>query len=309
MTYKELMIKSLTDLLEPGEILMHPIYGILSQGNAQYYGYFGLTENYLLIALITSFGKTVANTIRIPLDIKSVKIKKSPIIKQREIDISFNEGAPCKIIASPRVATIGTQKENLPEFISYLVSKAPQTQIPKLKDISGIKIRRQYFKMFYYIVFLAVVMVPLMMTVIRLKENNFDLAEIVETIITALWVGGVFLSPVIVWSLLSRFVFGKIVGVVNDAGVFVENNFIQWVDIKEIIYDTDINYTCATIAVETSNDEEYTVDIMHFPAYGLRKIKKCRPETKIKLGKNVLLGMLLRVLIPVAITIVIPFIV
>lgn len=53
MTYKDLMIKSLTDLLEDGETLMHPIYGILNQGNIQFYGYFGFTQTHLLIALVS----------------------------------------------------------------------------------------------------------------------------------------------------------------------------------------------------------------------------------------------------------------
>ena len=46
MTYKELMIKSLTDLLEPGETLKYAVYGSMYDGDAEYYGYFGVTESY-----------------------------------------------------------------------------------------------------------------------------------------------------------------------------------------------------------------------------------------------------------------------
>lgn len=50
MTAKERMIQSLTDMLEDGETLIHPIYGVLVQGENQYYGYFGFTDKFLLIA-------------------------------------------------------------------------------------------------------------------------------------------------------------------------------------------------------------------------------------------------------------------
>lgn len=43
MKAKERMIKALTDLLKPGETLMYPVCGILHQGEAEYYCYFGLT--------------------------------------------------------------------------------------------------------------------------------------------------------------------------------------------------------------------------------------------------------------------------
>ena len=50
MTAKERMICALSDMLQNGETLMYPIYGLLVQGGRQYYGYFGFTEKFLLIA-------------------------------------------------------------------------------------------------------------------------------------------------------------------------------------------------------------------------------------------------------------------
>ena len=44
MTYQELMMKSLTDLLEEGETLQYPIYATLMQKNKHWFGYFRLTE-------------------------------------------------------------------------------------------------------------------------------------------------------------------------------------------------------------------------------------------------------------------------
>ena len=142
MTAKERMIYALSDMLQNGEKLMHPIYGLLVQGGRQYYGYFGFTEKFLLIALIS--GKTVTDTIRVPLDINSVKIKKNIFLNEHVIDISFNEGAPCRITAFPKVLAIDSQKENLPQFLSYLKSQTPHKNVPDLSQINGTKIRRQY---------------------------------------------------------------------------------------------------------------------------------------------------------------------
>ena len=138
MTYKELMFEALTDLLEDDETLMHPIYGLLNQGNTQYYGYFGFTEHYLLIALVSGTGKHITYTTRVPLDIKSIRVKQTAIFKQFVIDITFNEGAPCRITASPKVLTIDTQKENLPSFLEHLYTIAPKTKQPELNGYLAI---------------------------------------------------------------------------------------------------------------------------------------------------------------------------
>lgn len=44
MSFQELMIKSLIDLLEEGETLQYPIYAATIQKNKHWFGYFGLTE-------------------------------------------------------------------------------------------------------------------------------------------------------------------------------------------------------------------------------------------------------------------------
>ena len=74
MTYSELMMKSLFDLLEDGEKLLYPIYGTLKQKKNNYFGYFGLTENHLLIALLQGSSKKINWTTRIPLDLKKVNL-------------------------------------------------------------------------------------------------------------------------------------------------------------------------------------------------------------------------------------------
>lgn len=170
MTAKERMILALTDMLENGETLMHPIYGLLVQGGRQYYGYFGFTEDFLLIALIS--GKTVTDTIRVPLDINSIKVKINIFLNEHVIDINFNDGAPCRINAFPKVLAIDSQKENFPEFLSYLKSKTPNKNIPDLNQISGTKIRKQYFNFILY-AFLAMLLpiIPMIFILECEKQN------------------------------------------------------------------------------------------------------------------------------------------
>ena len=308
MTYKDLMIESLTDLLIDGEALMHPIYGILNQGNIQYFGFFGFTENYLLIALVS--GKQITYTTRIPLDIKSIKIKQTAVFKQFTIDISFNEGSPCKITASPKVVMIDSQKNNLPQFLNYLKSKSPKKQETELKDLEGEKIRCQYFNTFIYVMLAFFPGLLVMLFVMGLKENNLDLAKLVEAISVALISLGVFLAPFIILSLLNRFLFGKIIGVVREDGLLLENDFITWKQIRKITFNPNISsrikasYTYASLFIKSGT--EYTIDIMHFPMYGLRKIKKYNPEIKIELGKDGLFTILFIALVPTLVSIIIP---
>ena len=285
---------------------MHPIYGILHQGNMQNYGYFGFTKSHLLIALIS--GKQVTYTTRIPLDIKCVRIKQSSIFKQYEIDIHFHYGTPCKITASPKVVMIDSQTENMPLFLQYLQSQAPQERAVDSQEVSGEKIRWQYFNTFIYVM-LAFLPMPL----IIMKGNGFDLSGVLEAIPVALAVFIVLLAPFILLSLLNRFFFGKIVAVVSEKGLFVDDQLIRWNDIQRITYHPEISgryklsYTYATVFVKPSGKAEYTLEVLHFPLYGLKKIKKYNPDIKIRLGKNGLFTILFVALTPTVIALILPW--
>ena len=79
MYYQKLMTKSLTDLLDRGETLNCSFFAILLQGTNFYSGYWGLTDQNLLGAILTFSGKEVSYTIKVPLDIKKVKTRMSRI--------------------------------------------------------------------------------------------------------------------------------------------------------------------------------------------------------------------------------------
>ena len=105
------------------EALRYPIYGTLLQKRKSFFGFFGLTEEELLIALLQDNQREIQWTSRIPLDLKNVVIKKSMIPLQYVIYLEFNEGAPCKIRVSKKVYGIPGQEENVTAFMAELAER------------------------------------------------------------------------------------------------------------------------------------------------------------------------------------------
>jgi len=315
MTTKERMFKFLTDMLENNERLMYPIYGVLVQGGTRYFGYFGLTENYLLIALLSASGKDVTNTIRVPLDINSVKIKKSIILNEHLIDITFNEGPPCQISALPRVLALDTQKENLGQFLSYLESKAPQNNIPDLRQVDGIKVRKQYFNIIIYIFLAMLLPIIPMIFIVECRIQNISIWNswnlLWEYAKETLPIIASFTVPLLLLSLGNTFIFGKTIAVIEQEGLYLDNAFIRWEDIKKIEYTpTSLSKvhphsSYIKITVARANKQEYTMEISHFTLYGLRMLKKYLPKQAVRWTKGELASTIFMALLPTIIYILI----
>lgn len=90
------------------------------QKNKRWFGFFGLTDDYLLIALLEGGSKIISWTSRIPLDVKVVRIKKSLIPSQYKVRIEFYEGLPCNMRVLKKVYGIKSQEENLIGFVRYI---------------------------------------------------------------------------------------------------------------------------------------------------------------------------------------------
>ena len=120
----EMMIKSLSDMLEGNETLMYPLYGTLQMDDRNIFGFFGLTHRYLLIAVLDYGFQTINSTRRIPLKLKEVKVKRTLIPSQRKIHIEFSKGGnPCVIRVSKKPQGFPNQAENLAGFIEFLQNK------------------------------------------------------------------------------------------------------------------------------------------------------------------------------------------
>ena len=143
------MIETLSGMLQDGETLMHPIFGYIKYNGFQQFAYFGLTETNFLVACLS--GENVTDTMRIPLNITSVQMKKSKLFKEYTISILFEKGKAYTICAFPKVLKVKSQEENFPLFLKLLKSKAKK-QAKTFEEIEGPKIRWQYFNTYIYFV-------------------------------------------------------------------------------------------------------------------------------------------------------------
>ncbi len=299
MKADERMTKELTKLLKPGETLKYAVYGSMYDGDAEYYGYFGVTESYFLIYLIS--GGMDGVTRRIPLEIKSFEIKKSLFLRQRIIDITFKKGGSYLFGIYPRVLGFKTQKSELQGLVDCLKGKTQAKRFPELKKMKGIKLRKQYLGVVLYIMFCILFFVFAGVTAATLKAGTLDLQEMLDTMVAMVML----CSPLIVLAVPNMFLYGKIIGVVNKEGLYFENDFIPLDEIDSITYDLKLpsrrgaGYRCATISAGASLMERRSFDVYDFPMYGLAVIKKYCPKVKIKFAKGVSRELLLYPLIAV----------
>lgn len=306
MTYENLMVESLTDLLENDEVLQYPVCGVLD--GTLYSAYLGFTDSALLITLF--MGKQLMQTVRIPFtDVKSFKIKHSKIYRQYTINLSFENYPPMTLTLPPVILVVKSQKKNLPCFIELLKTKLSDKKMPELKELVGEKIRFQHFNLFIYIILSFIPMPFIFIFCAKLQNITFTTLSYQQFIAIYCYI----LAPLIVLSVLNRFFFGKIICVAQDEGLYLENTFILWKDIEKITfcpefpYKFHLKYTYAVISVKSDENTEYSVNILHFPAYGLRKIKNYNPDIKIKWRKRNLFSVLIAALIPTLVSFVIPF--
>ena len=283
------MTETLTAMLQDGETLMYPIFGNIKRGGFGQFAYFGFTESHFLIAYLS--GEKVTGTERIPLDIKSIRIKKQKIFKEHTIDILFENKRSYTISAFPGVLKIKEQAQNFPSFLEYLKGKA-QKQAQTLEEMDGEKIRWQYFNTYIYIMLSVIPAVFAMLIMQELKKGNVDIwtfmVEMSGAIPFTLAMYGIILGPFIVLSIFNRFAFGKILGVTSEDTLFLENRETPIKDITQIVYHprvmskTRAAFSYATFYVSTNENRCESFDVVHFPIYGLRKIKKCNREIKLK---------------------------
>ena len=288
------MIEALSDMLQDGETLLHSIFGYIKYNGFQQFAYFGLTENSFLIARLS--GENVTGTTKIPLNITSVQIKKSKILKEYTINVLFEKDKAYTICTFSKVLKIKSQEENFPLFLKLLKSKAKK-QVKSLEEIEGKKIRWQYFNTFIYIMLAFIPAVPVMIIAQELRKGNLDIWNIIVEMSGAtpvmIVMYGIFIGPFVILSIFNRFSFGKLLGVVTEDTLFLENREIPITDINKIVYHPrimtrrSISFSYATIFIRTKANNMKPLDVVHFPLYGLRKIKKYNKEIKLSCDKYI----------------------
>ena len=288
------MIEALSDMLQDGETLLHSIFGYIKYNGFQQFAYFGLTENSFLIARLS--GENVTGTTKIPLNITSVQIKKSKILKEYTINVLFEKDKAYTICTFSKVLKIKSQEENFPLFLKLLKSKAKK-QVKSLEEIEGKKIRWQYFNTFIYIMLAFIPAVPVMIIAQELRKGNLNIWNIIVEMSGAtpvmIVMYGIFIGPFVILSIFNRFSFGKLLGVVTEDTLFLENREIPITDINKIVYHPrimtrrSISFSYATIFIRTKANNMKPLDVVHFPMYGLKEIKKYNKDIKLSCDKYI----------------------
>lgn len=155
-----------------------------------------------------------------------------------------------------------------------------------LNDKDGIKIRRQFFNVVIFIILAIMICVIYSILVITLLDNNFVMADWLNSVKISFLVCFGISVPFIIASILNRHYFGKIVCVVNEHGIYYEDGFIYWCDIEKIEYTiatfgTHNSYSPCYVEIYTKEKE---ITINHAPLYLLSRAKKLRKDIKVKLS-------------------------
>jgi hypothetical protein len=208
----------------------------------------------------------------------------------------FENKKTFEISVFPNVLKIKSQKENLPLFLEHLKSKSKKQAKP-LKETEGEKIRWQYFNTYIYMMLSLSPAMSAMIIMGELRHGNFDIWNVIVEMSGAtpvmLAIYGILIGPFIFLSIFNRFAFGKVLGVVNEDTLFLENREISITDIKKIVYHPrimsrrSVAFSYATIFVRTKANNTEPIDVVHFPLYGLRKIKKYNKEIKLSCDKYI----------------------
>lgn len=320
MSNYPIMSKALSSLLNEGEIIKYPICAVLERDGRRYFSYFAFTDDALLIALTYENHTTWSK--RVPLDITSLNIKEYKFFSKREyeINIALKDNSPIKIIIPYKNFTYGEQKEDIQRFINYLKEHSPQNNYPPLKDINGVKLRRQYFNAPLWFVLPIIPICIILMAMVLIKHNEFSFSEWLALSLKSIGLLLAIFSPFIALSVLNRFLFGKIVSVMNNEGIYFENNFIPWNKINKIEYIPDTagrqyeiklalyGYTRLKLTLNGETGKEYDAEIKNFPLYGLFKLKKFCPDKKIKFAAKNVLWALVFLGIAMIVSLLIPFV-
>ena len=167
----------------------------------------------------------------------------------------------------------------------------------ELLNKSGKKIRWQYFNTFIYIMLAIMPVAPVMIIILELKKGNADIwgviAEMAGAIDVVLAIYAIFIGPFIVLSILNRFCFGKVLGVADNTKLYLSERDIDINNIIEIVYHprvmsrSSLSFCSATFILKTKNGGTQSFEVIHFPLYGLKLIKKYNPNVKLSCDKYI----------------------
>ena len=175
-----------------------------------------------------------------------------------------------------------------------------------LKGLIGVWIRRQYFNFPIYI-FLSILLLAIeIVTFIPLFESDFNFDKWSEDVFASIFTTTIFIIPCIVFSVLNRFFFGKIVCVLNEQGIHYKDGIVKWNDILSIEYNIThfgrFYFRPAYIDVVCKNK---TIQIESVPLYMFSAIKKFNVDIKTKNDKMIWVIVATIIITPIVISAVV----
>lgn len=159
-----------------------------------------------------------------------------------------------------------------------------------LCEISGDKIRRQYFSWIVLIFFFCMFFAPFCILIISLYAGDFDLSTWLSDLLLSIEICLLLTIPFLILSALNRRFFGKIICVINENGIYYKDGLIKWNDIIKIEYELQFpgrgiqkeSRFCHAV-IYTKKDK---IKLFHAPVFFISKVKKHQPFLDAKLSKN-----------------------
>ncbi len=157
-----------------------------------------------------------------------------------------------------------------------------------LKDLDGIRIRRQFLNYFIFILMLIFLFFLIIRTLNPIFDGYFSFVPWLESIgMLVLKICGLSL-PFIILSVLNTFFFGKIVCVINEYGIYYNNGFISWEDVLLLKYEMvelgRFHYYPTYITVVCKDRK---IEITSAPLYMYFVAKKFKHNIRIRIDKTV----------------------
>lgn len=187
------------------------------------------------------------------------------------------------------------ERDDVVEFLDSKVkytTEKPVDYRERLRNTPGERIKRQYFNIPLYVS--ASIIIPYTIFAIPLFDIVLNKGEMIKntTMMDLLKISSVFLvffMPLIVLSILNRFVFGRTVCVLNQEGVHYEQGMISWDKISNIEYEIELPSRSGSkhrFCFARLLGDELDVQLMHAPYYFTKRVKKYNSKIKVKFSKG-----------------------
>lgn len=185
------------------------------------------------------------------------------------------------------------ERDEVVEFLDSKVKYAPEKPVDyqeRLRNTPGERIKRQYFNMPLYIYSSFSVQIVILLPILNIflgKENmtRYTIIDMFGMLCFVL----LFFIPLIVLSILNRFVFGRVVCVINQEGVHYEQGVISWDKISNIEYEIELPSRSASrdrSCFARLLGDELDVQLIHAPYYFTKRAKKYNSKIKVKFSKG-----------------------